>query len=271
MAKGKKQVSSSESSEDTSSSSDSSSASSNSSSEESTSSSSESSDHRKSKKGSSKKTAPKKASKGKGKSTKKATKGKGKGKKSKKAKKDPNAPKKATSAYFYYTAQRREDLKKEKSTLSMVDQSKQFGVEWKALSDKEKEPYNALNVKDKKRYETAMANYKPPKRSASSSESDSDDSSSDDNKSKNKRKKQKKVKDPNAPKKALSAYMFFAADCRPKLKSNEPSLKPTEVLKRIGEEWGKLSEDQKKPYNKKADEDKVRFQKQTAAYKPTKK
>jgi len=218
--------------------------------------SSSSSDNRKKKstksvKKPAKKTSSKKDTKSKGKGTKK---GDTKKRKSK-AKKDPNAPKRATSGYFFYTAARRAELTAEGSTLSMLDKSKQMAAEWGKMTEKQKQPYTALAAKDKERYEKEKANYKPPKRTSSDSSSDSDEP-----------KKKKKKKDPNAPKKNLSAYMFFAASIRPKIVAENSALKPTEILTRIGTEWGKLSAEQKKPYEKQAAADKDRYAKDLSAY-----
>lgn len=44
-------------------------------------------------------------------------------------------------------------------------------------------------------------------------------------KKKTTKKKSKKKKDPNAPKRALSAYMYFSMEQRPKVKEEDPSLK----------------------------------------------
>ena len=85
---------------------------------------------------------------------------------------------------------------------------------------------------------------------------------------KTKTKKAKKVKDPNAPKRNLSAYFFFMNDQRPKVVKANPDLKVTEVGKKLGELWRAMSDSEKAPYNKKADADKVGYEKQKAAYKP---
>ena len=85
---------------------------------------------------------------------------------------------------------------------------------------------------------------------------------------KTKTKKAKKVKDPNAPKRNLSAYFFFMNDQRPKVVKANPDLKVTEVGKKLGELWRAMSDSEKAPYNKKADADKARYEKQKAAYKP---
>jgi hypothetical protein len=258
MAKGKKkQESSSESSESESSVSTSSSQSE--SSEEETSSSSSDDNRKKSSKKSTKKSSPKKDSKKSKKSTKESPK-----KRKKKAKKDPNAPKKATSAYFYFAAKRRDEFKKANSTLSMLEKSAQIGVDWKALSEKDRAPFVKLAEEDKKRHAKEKANYTPPAK-----DSDSSDSSSDEDKPK--KKKQKKDKDPNAPKRNMNAYMFYAADNRAALKEKSPGLKPTEVTSTLGAQWKALSEAGRKPYEKKAADDKTRYEEAMTKYSKGKK
>ncbi|GMH59001.1 hypothetical protein TrST_g10260 [Triparma strigata] len=81
-----------------------------------------------------------------------------------------------------------------------------------------------------------------------------------------KEKKQKKEKDPNAPKKAKSAYIYFTGAKRVELKESEPELKQTEILKKCGELWKSISEDEKAVYVKMAEEDKVRYKNELAAY-----
>ena len=87
-------------------------------------------------------------------------------------------------------------------------------------------------------------------------------------KSPKKVKKAKKVKDPNAPKRNLSAYFFFMNDQRAKVVKANPDMKVTEVGKKLGELWRAMSDSEKVPYNKKADADKIRYEKAKAAYKP---
>lgn len=84
----------------------------------------------------------------------------------------------------------------------------------------------------------------------------------------NKRKK----KDPLAPKRALSAYMFYVKDKRLELIKEKPELarNVAQVGKLVGEAWGKLSAAQKTPYEKKAQLDKVRYSKEIEEYRKTK-
>jgi len=76
----------------------------------------------------------------------------------------------------------------------------------------------------------------------------------------------KKKKDPNAPKRGLSAYMFFANDQREKVREDNPGIKFGEVGKILGERWKALSEKQRVPYETKAATDKKRYEDEKAAY-----
>ncbi|KAG9685744.1 hypothetical protein KCU81_g5452, partial [Aureobasidium melanogenum] len=76
----------------------------------------------------------------------------------------------------------------------------------------------------------------------------------------------KKKKDPNAPKRGLSAYMFFANEQREKVREENPGIKFGDVGKILGEKWKSLNEKQKTPYEAKAAADKKRYEEEKAAY-----
>ncbi|KZM18271.1 DNA binding, bending [Ascochyta rabiei] len=76
----------------------------------------------------------------------------------------------------------------------------------------------------------------------------------------------KKKKDPNAPKRGLSAYMFFANEQRDKVREDNPGIKFGEVGKMLGEKWKALTEKQRTPYEAKAAADKKRYEEEKAAY-----
>lgn len=78
-----------------------------------------------------------------------------------------------------------------------------------------------------------------------------------------KKAKKKKVKDPNAPKKAKSAYLFFCKEARVQLK--EDGISGKEVMVKMGEMWRAEGLD-KLPYEVLAGEDKVRYTSDMAAY-----
>jgi len=85
---------------------------------------------------------------------------------------------------------------------------------------------------------------------------------------KEKKRRVKKEKDPNAPKKALSAYMHFFKSVRPEIVKKLPELasKVTEVAKLIGDRWKAASEKEKAPFVTLAEKDKVRYEKELEKY-----
>ncbi|KAJ5888008.1 non-histone chromosomal protein 6 [Penicillium taxi] len=78
---------------------------------------------------------------------------------------------------------------------------------------------------------------------------------------------QRRKKDPNAPKRGLSAYMFFANDNRDKVREENPGISFGQVGKTLGERWKALSPSERKPYDQKAADDKKRYEDEKAKYK----
>lgn len=77
-------------------------------------------------------------------------------------------------------------------------------------------------------------------------------------------------KDPLAPKRAKSAYMFFYQTTYPTLRGELTEKIPiTEIAKQIGARWKVLSEADKHPYQKKASADKERYEAEKKAYTAT--
>ena len=73
-------------------------------------------------------------------------------------------------------------------------------------------------------------------------------------------------KDPNAPKRGLSAYMFFANEQRDNVREENPGVSFGQVGKILGERWKALSEKQRMPYEAKAAADKKRYEDEKQAY-----
>ncbi|GJN93760.1 hypothetical protein Rhopal_006817-T1 [Rhodotorula paludigena] len=76
----------------------------------------------------------------------------------------------------------------------------------------------------------------------------------------------KAKKDPNAPKRSLSAYMHFSQDQRATVKEENPDVTFGEIGKILGAKWKELPEDERAPYEEKAKADKARYEKEKAAY-----
>lgn len=76
----------------------------------------------------------------------------------------------------------------------------------------------------------------------------------------------KKKKDPNAPKRGLSAYMFFANEQRDTVREENPGISFGQVGKVLGDKWKALNEKQRAPYEAKAAADKKRYEEEKAKY-----
>jgi hypothetical protein len=77
-----------------------------------------------------------------------------------------------------------------------------------------------------------------------------------------------KKKDPNAPKRGMNAFIFYSCNRRPQLKTQNPDWGFDEFGKAIGAEWGQMNEKQKAKYTKKAEKDKMRFDREMENYDP---
>jgi hypothetical protein len=84
------------------------------------------------------------------------------------------------------------------------------------------------------------------------------------------KKSAKKVKDPNAPKKASSAYIFFGKDERLKIKEENEDMSGADIMKEVASRWNKIKGTSKaKKYEKLAEKDKERAKKEKEEFTPT--
>lgn len=79
----------------------------------------------------------------------------------------------------------------------------------------------------------------------------------------------RRKKDPNAPKRALSAYMFFANENRDIVRAENPDVTFGQVGRILGERWKALSSEEKTPYEAKAEADKKRYESEKELYNAT--
>lgn len=78
-----------------------------------------------------------------------------------------------------------------------------------------------------------------------------------------------KKKDPNMPKKGMSAFMFFSNENRNKIKEANPEMSFGEIGRKVGEAWKALSDKQRQVYVKKSVEDKKRYESDMQTYTET--
>ncbi len=79
-------------------------------------------------------------------------------------------------------------------------------------------------------------------------------------------KKNKKVKDPKAPKRALSAWIIYTTEQRPKFKADNPEKSNTELTTLMSQEWRNMTDGDKKKYEDLAVVDKQRYMKEKEEY-----
>ncbi len=172
------------------------------------------------------------------------------------AKKAKDAPKNAKSAYMFFCADKRAEVKEQNPELGAKEITTKLGALWKEIKDNEEvvEKYNQLAAADKDRYKEDMANYVP--------------SEEVDTEKPEKKKRAKKPKD--APKNAKSAYMFFCADKRAEVKEQNPELTPKEITTKLGAMWKEIkdNEEEVEKYNQLAVTDKDRYKEEMANYVP---
>jgi chromatin remodeling complex protein RSC6 len=80
--------------------------------------------------------------------------------------------------------------------------------------------------------------------------------------------KGKDVVDPNKPKGPKGAYMCFVQIARPKINAAHPDMKFADIAKMLGEQWKSMDPETRTGYEKMAEQDKERYQREISAYVP---
>ena len=175
--------------------------------------------------------------------------------------KDPNKPKRGKSAYIFFCAKKREEAKANLGDgAKATEVTAELGKMWNALKASTKSADKKLlasleaeAAEDKARYNEAMEEYVAP----------SDDELAAIVPAKKARKTSDK--DPNAPKKGKSAYIFFCAAMRPQVKEELGEEGKSSIMAELGKRWKLLKEDDDRAeelaeYTKMAADDKARYE-----------
>jgi len=163
-------------------------------------------------------------------------------------------PKRPGSSYMIWVnANRARIVKSLGKDAGVTDVAKEAGSQWRALTASAKKKYEQEAVKLKNKYEKDLAAFVKAGGEIKARKSRSN--------------KGKKVKDPNAPKRAPSAYLLWLSGSRAKIvKSLPKGAAPTEVTKAAGAEWKKLTAKAKAPYMKKAEKASADYKKAKEKY-----
>jgi len=184
--------------------------------------------------------------------------------------KDPSKPKRGKSAYLYFCAANRAQVKEDLGdNAKATEVTSELGVRWQEFkaSNKAKDKKSLKSFEDdaaidKQRYIDEMEGYEAP---------------SDEELEllqKKKKKSKAKKKDPNKPKRGKSSYLFFCADKRAGIKEDlGDDAKATDVTVQLGVRWNELKEDDDRAdemavYVEQATEDKARYEDEMKDYTP---
>ncbi len=179
---------------------------------------------------------------------------------------DSNKPK---NAYHLWMAENSEAVKKKYPSLSPAELLKKKSEEWKNLAKDKREVYE-------KRAKELKSEYEKTKKDESAGEDSDEDSGSKKRKGKDQKKPaaKKAKKDPNAPKRPLTAYFLFGQDNRETIKNElmkdatpeEQKKIVTLVAKELGTRWKALTAEEKKPFEDRAKQAKASYEKEKAEY-----
>ena len=77
----------------------------------------------------------------------------------------------------------------------------------------------------------------------------------------------KRKRDPNAPKRPMTAFMYFAREERPKVMKDNPNFSVPEIGRELGARWRKLEDNERAKFDALAAKDMARYQAQMKKYK----
>jgi len=157
---------------------------------------------------------------------------------------DEKAPKKPLTAFFRWANENREAVRADNPDAKITEITKIMGEKWKNLKPSEKKVHEDAAKEEKATWERLMAAYKH-----TSNYKDHQEKLHQYNVFLTKKPFKK---DPNAPKRAMTSYMLFVNEERPKIVEANPDAKVTEILKLVGAAWSKLTDAEKKPWAAKA-------------------
>lgn len=172
------------------------------------------------------------------------------------AKPGSDKPKGRMTSYAFFVQTCREEHKKlhPDENVQFAEFSRQCSERWKTMSEKEKNKFHEMAEGDKKRHAQEMERWTPPP-----------------GETKGRRARRargaKKEKDPNKPKRALSAFFYYANEERTKVRTANPDFSVGEVAKELGRQWNELSSDTKAPFEKQASDDRARYDAAMKVYK----
>lgn len=173
---------------------------------------------------------------------------------------DPGAPKRNMSAYLLYQNAMREEFKSVNPGMTFGQLAKYTSAMYSELPPAEKETWVQRAEADKARYLHELANYVAPP--GYDPKGDAIVSSLQ------KTGRKGKQKDPNAPKRNMSAYLLYQNAMREQFKRENPGMTFGQLAKYTSHMYKNLTPDEKATWEARAAQDKARYNAEIAAYQP---
>lgn len=108
------------------------------------------------------------------------------------------------------------------------------------MSEQDKQYFKDMSERDKQRHDAEMESYVPPK-------------------GERMRGKKGHKKDPNAPKRSLSAFFWYCSEGRQRIKAQNPEYRVGDIAKVLGRLWAEADALTKQKYEQMAERDKARY------------
>jgi len=196
----------------------------------------------------------------------------------KKKKKDCPEMKRPSSSYILWCKEQREEVKKQNPEADFKETANILGAKWKSLSAEDKKPYEERYKVEKEAYLQVIAKEKREREAMKLLDDEQKQKTAMDlldqylqfvqEGEQDIKKKSKKEKDPLKPKHPISAFLVYANERRAALRQENKNV--VEVAKMTGEEWKKLSDKEKAPYEEVAKKNKETYLQAMEEYKRTK-
>ncbi|XP_037524619.1 uncharacterized protein LOC119401735 isoform X2 [Rhipicephalus sanguineus] len=172
----------------------------------------------------------------------------------------PPAPKRPPSGFILFAADARKTVLKENPALAPTEVIKVVAGKWKTADDVTRNKYAALARERFEQYEKEKAAY--TSQLTEQQREVLEEVRLDKKLKLTKRRLNDKLKELDKPKGARSAYVLFSTEMRKKLQEKPPK----EIMTQLGAMWKQLPEEKKQPYLHKADEDKLRYEREMKAW-----
>ena len=153
--------------------------------------------------------------------------------KEKKAKKEPKKKKRSPSAYALF----------QKMAKDKIQEAAGEGADFKTRQQTASKMWKEMSTEDKKVFQDEAKKLKDEFKASQVPEG------------------------PQKPKRPMSAWLIFCGTRRATIKAENPELKMTDIVKKMGEEWKAMSEEDKKEFNEQAAEKRKIYDEEMKTYK----